>query len=524
MAHPMVVALGEGAFPPSTQVHAQAQTQPQAQSQSQSQPQSQKQTQARPIDAAEDVSHIPRYLPHERVFPIQIGCQLFKLSGASISSDAPSYFSQWFKCKLQEAERIDTETPIPTLYIDRDPDTFRDIALHLQGYHVKPRDGTHFVRLFADAQFYQRNALPRLVALPKLISQLYDESVFMSIGGREFQIPRELFMTPENSPNYFSLGFAVFFSNKEDLFPGLNREGLLRPPSIQPPCVPNRSAEIFEEILDLLRGYTVEIRSPAHREALLRDVRYFNFKGLEQKLIPYNISYNAQRDVTEITMRLEDIMKSGLFIRPDSTVVHIDPHVAWLTYKRPHADANVNQPMDLVIEIGTEIMKLHISSQNGTRNAHAEFIGITKNKIGKMLQIIAGMLGLPLTRPEFSDIHTGVQPIPAWSPLSGEYMHCLLEPETAIILDGEPFSFEADDGMLGQFGTGESSRKRRRMDLTNSMSENWTVVRGLWRVKVQSRGVNSGQGGCGLECVLVGVKIDAVTSENARNTAREFLS
>jgi hypothetical protein len=33
------------------------------------------------------VSKIPKILPHERVFPIQIGSELFKLSGASISSD-----------------------------------------------------------------------------------------------------------------------------------------------------------------------------------------------------------------------------------------------------------------------------------------------------------------------------------------------------------------------------------------------------------------------------------------------------
>lgn len=34
---------------------------------------------------------IPLILPHERVFPIQIGNQLFRLSGASISSDGMSY-------------------------------------------------------------------------------------------------------------------------------------------------------------------------------------------------------------------------------------------------------------------------------------------------------------------------------------------------------------------------------------------------------------------------------------------------
>jgi hypothetical protein len=30
---------------------------------------------------------IPHILPHEKVFPIQIGSELFRLSGASISSD-----------------------------------------------------------------------------------------------------------------------------------------------------------------------------------------------------------------------------------------------------------------------------------------------------------------------------------------------------------------------------------------------------------------------------------------------------
>ena len=60
--------------------------------------------------------------------------------------------------QIKEAEENgqDISAAIRTLYIDRDPVTFKDIALHLQGYHVSPRDGTHFVRLFADAQFYSR--------------------------------------------------------------------------------------------------------------------------------------------------------------------------------------------------------------------------------------------------------------------------------------------------------------------------------------------------------------------------------
>jgi hypothetical protein len=48
---------------------------------------------------------------------------------------------------------------VKTLYIDRDPETFRHIALHLQGYHITPKDGEEFVKLFADAQFYSRKTL-----------------------------------------------------------------------------------------------------------------------------------------------------------------------------------------------------------------------------------------------------------------------------------------------------------------------------------------------------------------------------
>ena len=39
------------------------------------------------IKARKMNTDIPELLPHERVFPIQIGSQLFRLSGASISSD-----------------------------------------------------------------------------------------------------------------------------------------------------------------------------------------------------------------------------------------------------------------------------------------------------------------------------------------------------------------------------------------------------------------------------------------------------
>lgn len=67
---------------------------------------------------------------------------------------APSYFSHYFREQLHSNQGRASD--VKTLYIDRDPVTFRDIVAHLQGYYVTPRDGEHFVRLFADAQFYSR--------------------------------------------------------------------------------------------------------------------------------------------------------------------------------------------------------------------------------------------------------------------------------------------------------------------------------------------------------------------------------
>lgn len=46
---------------------------------------------------------------------------------------APSYFSRFFEDQLLQNQDA---TNVRTLYIDRDPATFREIARHLQGMRV----------------------------------------------------------------------------------------------------------------------------------------------------------------------------------------------------------------------------------------------------------------------------------------------------------------------------------------------------------------------------------------------------
>ncbi|KAK0705573.1 hypothetical protein B0H67DRAFT_498654 [Lasiosphaeris hirsuta] len=510
-------------------------------------PQQQHQTTHRPAPSSVQlISKIPKILPHERVFPIQIGSELFKLSGASISSDAPSYFSQYFHCQIKQAEENgeDIATAIRTLYIDRDPGTFKDISLHLQGYHVQPRNATHFVRLFADAQFY---------SLPKLMSQLYEESVFTSIGHREFQIPRELFTDPGNSPNFFSLGFAIFFSTPDDLFPGLDREGLLRPPSIVPPSVPLRSADTFAEILHLLRGYPVRIRDEAHRAELLRDCRYFNFKGLEQRLIPHSISFNQARRREEIVLRLKDILKSGITIANEPTPT--DHLAGWVTYARPFVD---DRPYELVLEIGEECTRLHFGPGGpSTPPIRAEFFRDSRTRVAKLFEVIATKLNLPPTTQPLGLLMakggaSSQPPTPGNTPLSEDLVRVILDPEASVTLDGRPWIPDDEATLFGSGGGGNMSapssaggtgggqdspmstsaalqlssgptRKRRRLDShgpgPGGGADEWIIKTGQWRLRIQ--GAKNGK--AAVECVLVAVKLDAMSSEGTRNAQRNFL-
>ncbi|KAL7268126.1 hypothetical protein RUND412_009263 [Rhizina undulata] len=485
---------------------------------------------------------IPKILPHEKVFPIQIGGELFRLSGASISSDAPSYFSQFFEQQLAGNEE---NASIRTLYIDRDPVTFRDIARHLQGYHVSPCDGQHFVRLFADAQFY---------SLPKLISQLFESEIFITIGSKPFRIPRELFLqTPGNHPNFFSLGFAVFFSSPSEVFPGLSREGLLRPPSILPPEVPNRSAEVFTELLHLLQGYPIHIRNEEHRAQLLRDCKYFNLKGLEQKLIPHEITYNPARRISEIVIRLEDIKPSGVTFCSDSANPSESmmgrPMSGWIHYARPFVDDQSTQ-RELVVEIGHEATRIDF------RTSKAEFIGTTLQRITALFQVIANKLGLPVERPlglVLKQQLAGSAPeSPKRIPLSSDdKVKIHIGPECYLKIDGEEFwdregilSAEEENGdfargsdagsvqgspVPGQWPSqvkGKSlsmapSQPRKRMrrdDDAAGAAREWMVKRGMWRIRVHT--TKKG----GLEVVLVGVKIEGFSSEYGRNGQRGFLT
>ena len=313
------------------------------------------------------------------------------------------------------------------------------------------------------------------------------------------------------------MGFGAFFSNPADLFPGLDREGLIRPPSILPPSVPNRSADTFAEILHLLKGYPVHIRDETHRAELLRDCRYFNFKGLEQRLIPHHLSFNQARNKQEIVIRVEEILKSGISIATDAAPPG-EAAIAWVNYARPYVD---DKPAELILEIGGEATRLYFSHSS----VRAEFFRDTRARITRLLEVIATKLNLPpTTQPRGLLMASGganSQPAtPGSTPLSEDLVRVQIEPDTAITLDGKTYMHDQDEGALSVVAAGMARRIDSYARADSGGLETWIVKTGQWRLRIQ--GTSSGKSG--LECVLVGVKIDAVSSEQARNSARGFLT
>jgi hypothetical protein len=290
----------------------------------------------------------------------------------------------------------------------------------------------------------------------------------------------------------------------------------------------------------------VQIRNEAHRAELREDCKYFNFKALEQKLIPHQISYNQARKREEIVLRLEDLLKSGISVAHEIYTVPPDPLLAWVSYGRPFVD---DKPYELVLEIGGESTRLHISGGA----IRAEFFRDTRARVARLFEVVATKLNLPPTTQPLGLLMAsggaGSQPAtPGNTPLSQDLVKVFIEPDTSIMLDGKPYTADSDDPILGAgltsaassigHGGGQDSpssssvhgfmtigppRKRRRVDSygnpTNTGVEEWIVKTGLWRLRIQG----SKNGKSSVECVLVAVKLDAMTSELARNASRGFL-
>jgi hypothetical protein len=389
--------------------------------------------------------------------------------------------------------------------------------------------------------------------VPRLTAQLFSSTIYIRIGDEEFQIPRDLFSNPGDSPNYFSLGFSIFFTTPTEVFPGLSQRTLLRPPSILPPCIPNRSAKTFADLLHILKGYPVEVKSEDHRAEMLRDARYFHLKGLEQRLIPHSISYNLARKRTEIIIRLEDIRQSGIsFVAdgaagqttedasPASSTSGTPNGPGWIYYQRPYVDS---EAYTLIVEVaGSESTFLSVapgSSSSPARIGRAMFHKQTLARVTSLFSVIANKMNLPITQPlglMMMERGAGVASLPV-SPgntgVSEERVKVRIGADADVTVDGKRWIVgedEDDDEDVSEMDIdpSESSRytrkKRKRGVEEDDDGEEWVLKKAQWRLRVQplTGGVQAGRSG--MEVILGAVKIEAYSNERARNVAREFLA
>lgn len=285
--------------------------------------------------------------------------------------------------------------------------------------------------------------------------------------------------------------------------------------------MPNRNADTFADLLRLLRGYPINIRDETHRRELLRDARYFHFKGLEQQLLPHSIAYNSVRGHDEITLRLENVQKSGISILQDhqADVPDEDGINASVNYARPYVD---DKPAELVLEIANESSRIHFL-RDGPR---LELFRDTKTRVAKLLEVIATKLNLPpTTQPLGLLMASGgasSQPAtPGNTLLSEDLVRVVLGPDAAVTLDGSEYdpSFTSGPASDDANGNAAGPRKRRRITDGSDNSETWTVATGQWRLRIQA----SSGGKSAVECVFAAVKLDCFSDERGRNSRKSFL-
>lgn len=236
---------------------------------------------------------IPEVLPMEKMYNIQVGNKSYNISGASLSSDSPSYFTNHFS-KLENADK--------TLFIDRSPRVFDKIIMHLQGYYLEVLSPMEFVYLFSDAFYF---------SLPRLQELLYKFDIFADIGNHAFKFSKKIISSEGNYPNFFSIAYNSIFRDPTTLLASKN---VVRPPPQAPIALPDRCPKLFAMIVDFLKGYDRAIDSSVLRGALIRECRYYHFLALEQKLVAHHIFINPFTLNEEILLYLDNIKRKGLSI------------------------------------------------------------------------------------------------------------------------------------------------------------------------------------------------------------------
>lgn len=317
----------------------------------------------------------------------------------------------------------------------------------------------------------------------------------------------------------------------------------------------------------MLRGYPLTIKDEDHRNQLLKDARYYNLRGLEQKLIPHEITFNLEQRVTEIVIRLQDLKPSQISAVYERQPLPDEDHFLprkrrYVHYARPF----ISEPHHaLILEICASKATEPILLDHTTKRITV--FGNTRSRITALFQTIANKLNLPTTVPLGLMMAEGANPEsrgkgPGSTGLSEEKIMADISTEACVKVDGEEWVDE-DIELFGEkdtpavevedfadtlldwprtplqideiastkrpLGSPSDDRltKRRRAGDNQAERHIWTVDKSQWRLRLQSTSIAENDGPeeeRRVEIVMVAVKIEATSGEKARNIRRRFLS
>ncbi|KAF9973975.1 hypothetical protein BGZ73_002755 [Actinomortierella ambigua] len=201
-------------------------------------------------------------------YTIFVSGEKFTVSRNALERDSPNFFTD-----------------------DRNPDVFRDIVKHMQGYYVTARDEVHMENLIFDAFFYKLRRL----------TELLRQTMFINVSGTVFKVSRDAIMS--DAPNFFQV-----------LEP-------FSPRNLTPTFI-CRSPDLFKDVLLHLQGYDIPIRDNTHRRNLLKEARYYKLNGLMAKLsVGDSYLHNGfptkpeERVKPEVTMLLHNIKIKSLLVK-----------------------------------------------------------------------------------------------------------------------------------------------------------------------------------------------------------------
>jgi hypothetical protein len=302
----------------------------------------------------------------------------------------------------------------------------------------------------------------------------------------------------------------------------------------------------------------------------------FHFRGLEQKIISHGISYNLERQRQEIYLHLEDVKPSGVSYNSDDSLGDKSTVGGWVYYARPFVD---DTSYEMVVEIGGESTMLDLTDMM------ADFHGLAKAHVSSLFQVIANRVTLPTNaRLGLMMLSGGRSPqsvsqgvkvrfeaatditlddeafeIDRDSTMGQTMLHgpstapSEFESESDVMSEGTPSEAIASAARgqgrppqtrQGQAGSSPSqaagargslpvppiqtscisapsTKKRKRQSSQEDLGE-WTIRTGQWRLRVQPSLRDTIRGR--FEIIFIGVKIDAFSSERARNARRSFLT